>query len=84
MKVIAGDVERVHLVVGHLDAFRVQVGVDLAADLQAGVGRRGADELDDDLMARQPDGRRRTREGQCRPEQMADGSVLPLRSGNAG
>jgi len=34
MKVIAGDVERVHLVVGHLDAFRVLVGVDLAADLR--------------------------------------------------
>src|SRR4051812_30222364 len=50
---IVRDVDRVHLVVGHLDAFRVQVGVDLAADLQAGVGRRGADELDDDLMADQ-------------------------------
>ena len=32
----------------------------------------------------QPDGQRRTREGQRRPEQMADGSVLPLRPGNAG
>jgi hypothetical protein len=31
-----------------------------------------------------PDGQRRAREGQRRPEQMADGSVLPLRSGNAG
>src|SRR5689334_12844222 len=50
---IVRDVDRVHLLVGHLDAFRVQVGVDLAADLQAGVGRRGADELDDDLMADQ-------------------------------
>src|SRR4051812_7826969 len=50
---IVRDVDRVHLVIGHLDAFRVQVGVDLAADLQAGVGRRGADELDDDLMADQ-------------------------------
>jgi len=48
MKVIAGDVERVHLVVGHLDAFRVLVGV--AADLETCVGCRGADELDDDLM----------------------------------
>src|SRR4051794_16083938 len=50
---IVRDVDRVHLVIGHLDAFRVQVGVDLAADLQAGVGGRGADELDDDLMADQ-------------------------------
>jgi len=31
----------------------------------------------------QPDGQRRTREGQRRPEQMADGSVLPTKSGNA-
>jgi hypothetical protein len=33
---------------------------------------------------RQPDGQRRTREGQRRPGQMADGSVVPRTSGNAG
>jgi hypothetical protein len=32
----------------------------------------------------QPDGQRRTREGQRRPGQMADGSVLPVTPGNAG
>jgi hypothetical protein len=32
----------------------------------------------------QPDGQRRTREGQRRPGQMADGSVLPMTPGNAG
>ena len=32
----------------------------------------------------QPDGQRRTREGQRRPGQMADGSVLPRTPGNAG
>ena len=31
-----------------------------------------------------PDGQRRTREGQRRLEQMADGSVLPRTPGNAG
>ena len=32
----------------------------------------------------QPEGQRRTREGQRRPGQMADGSVLPMTPGNAG
>ena len=48
---MAFDVDGVHLGIGDLDALGIAVGVDVAGDGEAGIGRGGADQLDDDLMA---------------------------------
>jgi len=48
---VAFNVDGVHLGIGDLDALGIAVGVDVAGDGEAGVGRGGADQLDDDLMA---------------------------------
>src|SRR3954468_13939398 len=53
MERITLDGERGHLGIGDLDAFGVAVLVKLAAHRQAGLRRRGADQLDDDLVADQ-------------------------------
>ena len=47
MEVIAGDVERGHLGVADLDALLVGPRVERALDLQAGLGRRRGNQLDD-------------------------------------
>src|SRR5262245_1934890 len=47
MERIAGDVEGGHLGVADLDAFLVGALVEQAFDLEAGLGGRGADQLDD-------------------------------------
>src|SRR6266851_993588 len=47
------DVDVVHVLVGYGDAFGIEVGVEFAADRQAGVGRGGADQIDDDAIADQ-------------------------------
>ena len=52
-EIIAAQVDRLHLLMGHRDALRVAIGVNLAADLEAGFGCRGTDELNNDLMADQ-------------------------------
>ena len=51
MEGIALDVDGGHFGIADLDAFRVNVLVDVAGDGEAGVGRGGADQLDDDLVA---------------------------------
>ena len=53
MKFIAGDVDHLHLLVAHLDAFGISAGIEFAADLKAGFSCCGADKLDNDLMADQ-------------------------------
>src|SRR3954452_2679126 len=45
------DVDGVHLGIGNLDALGIAAGIDVASDGEAGVGRGGADQLNDDLMA---------------------------------
>ena len=57
-------------------------GVKVAARMAEHQGATREVCLDD--HGRQPDGQRRTREGQRRLEQMADGSVIPGTPGNAG
>jgi hypothetical protein len=47
MERIAGDVERVHLAVGDLDAFLVGSFIEHTLDLESGFRRRRADQLDD-------------------------------------
>ena len=51
MEVVAGEVDGIHFGVGHLDAGRIGVLIELATNLQTGLGRRCGDQLDDDLMA---------------------------------
>src|ERR1700733_7298476 len=53
MEVVARDADCLHLLVGDVDTFRVEVAVDLAADLEASFRRCGADELDNNLVADQ-------------------------------
>ena len=51
MEVVTGEVDSAHLSVGHLDAGGIGVAIELAANLEAGLGRRRGDQLDDDLVA---------------------------------
>jgi hypothetical protein len=53
MEFVARDVDRLDLIVGHLDTLRIQVSVDLAADFEAGLGGCGSDQLHDHLVAYQ-------------------------------
>src|SRR3954469_6627167 len=53
MERVALDGELGHLGIRDLDALGIAAGVDLAADGQAGLGGRGADQLNDNLMADQ-------------------------------
>ncbi len=48
-----GDVDGIHLVVGQSDTLRIGIGIQLAVDLQPGVGRGGADQINDDAVADQ-------------------------------
>src|SRR3954469_6796301 len=50
MERVALDGELGHLGIRDLDALGIAAGVDLAADGQAGLGGRGADQLNDDPM----------------------------------
>jgi hypothetical protein len=49
MEFVARDVNRPHLEIGDLHAFRIPVGVDLTANLQAGFRGDRADQLNNDL-----------------------------------
>ncbi len=51
MEGIALDVDGGHFGIADFDAFWVKVLVDVAGDGEAGGGRGGADQLDDDLVA---------------------------------
>ena len=53
MEVVAAEVDDVEFGVGHLDAGRIAVWIELAANLEAGIGCGGGDQFDDDLMADQ-------------------------------
>jgi hypothetical protein len=44
------QVDRLHVLIGHLDAHGIEVAVDLALDCKACFGLRGADELDNHLV----------------------------------
>jgi len=50
---VALEVDGVHLGIGDFDAGGIGIGVDLAAHLEAGIGRGGGDQLDDGLIADQ-------------------------------
>lgn len=51
MEVMAGEGDCGQLGLGDLDADRVVAGVELRSDLEALLVGRGADEVDDDLVA---------------------------------
>jgi hypothetical protein len=53
VKRVTLDGERGHLGIGDLDALGIAVRIQLAAHRQASLRRRGADQLDNDLMADQ-------------------------------
>ena len=53
MELVAGDVERLHFLVGHLDALGVVALVERGLDPQAGRGGCGGDQLDDGEAAGQ-------------------------------
>ena len=46
MEGVAGDVERSHFCVGHLDTLGIGVGVEFASDLQSSFRGRCSDQLD--------------------------------------
>jgi hypothetical protein len=48
-----GDIDGIHLLVGQSDALRVDIGIQFALDLQTGVGRGGADQINNDAVADQ-------------------------------
>ena len=56
MEFVACDVDRSHVLLGYSNAFRIGVGVELAAHGQAGVGSGGADQVDYDAVADQRPG----------------------------
>ena len=47
MERIAVDVEAFHLVIGDLDAFRIDRGVENSFDFESGLGRRRGDQIND-------------------------------------
>lgn len=47
------DVQRFHLGIGDLDTLGVAADVNVASDCEAGIGRGGGDQLNDDLVADQ-------------------------------
>src|SRR5260370_42223533 len=51
VEIAAPDTDGVHLGVADLDAGGIGGGIDLALDLQPGIGGRGRNELDDGLVA---------------------------------
>jgi hypothetical protein len=48
---VALNVDGVHFGIADFDAGRIDVGIDLAVHLEAGLGRGGGDQLDDGLVA---------------------------------
>ena len=53
MKVVAPDVDGGHFVIADLNAFLVEVAIEVTRDREEVFGRGGADQLDDDLVADQ-------------------------------
>jgi hypothetical protein len=53
MEVMAAEVDGLEFGVGDLDAGGIAVWIELAANLEAGIGCGGGDQFDDDLMADQ-------------------------------
>src|SRR3981189_3542111 len=51
VEVVTGEVDGFDVGVGHLDAGRLGVLIEFAANLETGLGRRSCDQLDDDLTA---------------------------------
>ena len=50
MKVVTVQANGCELLVGNLDAFWVRIGIELSPYLQAFLGRRRGDQVDDDLV----------------------------------
>ena len=53
MKVVALDVDGRHFVIADLNAFLIEIAIEIAGDRETAFGRSGADQLDDDLVADQ-------------------------------
>ena len=53
MKVVALDVDGRHFIIADLNAFLIEVAIEVASDRETVFGRGGADQLDNDLMANQ-------------------------------
>ena len=53
MEVMTGEVDGCDFGIGDGDGFRVAIAIEFAAHREAGPGRGGSDQLDDDLMADQ-------------------------------
>src|SRR5512133_1990069 len=53
VEIVTRDVDRLHLSFSDLEAFGVEVSIDLAAYFETCFGARRADELNDDLMTDQ-------------------------------
>ena len=53
MEVMAGEIDGIELGVAHLYAYRIGVLIELAANLEAGIGCGRRDELNDCLVAHQ-------------------------------
>ena len=53
MKVVALDVDGRHFIIADLNAFLIEVAIEVASDRETVFGRGGADQLDNDLVADQ-------------------------------
>jgi hypothetical protein len=53
MEIVALDVDASHFVIADLNAFLIEVAIEIAGDRKAVFSRGGADQLDDDLVADQ-------------------------------
>ena len=53
MKVVAFDVDGRHFIIADLNAFLIEIAIEVAGDRETVFGRGGTDQLDDDLVADQ-------------------------------
>ena len=53
MKIVALDVDGSHFVIADLNAFLIEIAIEIASNRETVFGRGGADQLDDDLVADQ-------------------------------
>ncbi len=53
MKIVAPDVDASHFFIADLNAFSIEIAIEIARDREAVFGRGGADQFDDDLAADQ-------------------------------
>ena len=53
MEIVALDVDGCHFIIADLNAFLIEVVIEVASDRETVFGRGGADQLDNDLVADQ-------------------------------